>query len=476
VAVTKSRSRFSLRVFALFAVALAPLAAAGLLLSQGSDVQAANVPAATDHDVLLAIPHADAPTEYVKIDMYLMASGNAAADDAAAASAATELVARFPGAYQIDESGVTAQFVLSGFKWASNSASWGYDSSGEKVPGASAISAAAATWGATGSNFHFIGGGPAPFGTGACGGGTDGHNTVGWAQQTGSVLAVTCSWFGGGNATEFDMQISPSWTWTTGGSPTVDLQSVVTHEFGHALGLNHAADSSAVMYASYTGGTLKRDLTADDIAGEMAIYGSAGQTTPVPTATPITPTATPTRTATPTATPTKTPTAPPTTAVPTATQPVSTQTPPTAPVSTATPTQTPTQGATATPTPTKTATAAATATATGTATTTATATSTVTPTATKTPSPTPATRPNNSLPILPGANLLTWPGDNLPPAVALGAQAGALKIVYQWDPATGQWLRYAPGLPAFLNNMLTMKKGQAYWFIANSAAQVPFVP
>jgi hypothetical protein len=473
-------------MLALLAVALMPLAAAGLLLSQGSSpVQAANMPVAQDHDLLLAIPQPNAPTQYVKIEMLMMSSGSASADEAAAANASNEFLTRFPGAYQVDENGVTAQFVTSGFKWASNSANWVYDSTGEKVPGAAAVSAAAATWGATGSNFHFFGGGAAAFGTGACGGGTDGHNTVGWAQQSGAVLAVTCSWFGGGNATEFDMQISPSWSWTTGGSPTVDLQSVVTHEFGHALGLNHSPLASAVMYASYTAGTLKRALTDDDIQGEMSIYGGAGATTPSPTATPITPTATPTRT--PTNTPTATPTR--TAAPPTATQPTSTQAPPTQATPTQqpnTPTATPTQRtiatATATPTHTSTATPGAgggatkTPTSTSTPTSTPTSSATATQTATRTPSATPTTAPKNSLPIRPGANLLAWPGDNLPPAVALAGQAGALKIVYQWDPVSGQWLRYAPGLPSFLNNLMTMSRGQAYWFIANSATQVAFVP
>lgn len=57
-----------------------------------------------------------------------------------------------------------------------------------------------------------------------------------------------------------------------------DLLSVVTHEAGHFLGLAHATDSRATMYASYKPGTATlRSLTADDVAGLCAIYPMASQ-------------------------------------------------------------------------------------------------------------------------------------------------------------------------------------------------------
>ena len=46
--------------------------------------------------------------------------------------------------------------------------------------------------------------------------------------------------------------------------------ATVAHEIGHALGLDHSSSSSALMY--YRAGTVV-DLTADDIAGLVAIYG-----------------------------------------------------------------------------------------------------------------------------------------------------------------------------------------------------------
>jgi hypothetical protein len=59
-----------------------------------------------------------------------------------------------------------------------------------------------------------------------------------------------------------------------------DLASVVTHEAGHFLGLAHATNPTATMYASYKPGTSTlRTLTADDIAGACEIYPTAAERT-----------------------------------------------------------------------------------------------------------------------------------------------------------------------------------------------------
>lgn len=57
-----------------------------------------------------------------------------------------------------------------------------------------------------------------------------------------------------------------------------DLLSVVTHEAGHFLGLAHATDSKATMFASYKpGSSALRTLAADDQAGLCEIYPSTTQ-------------------------------------------------------------------------------------------------------------------------------------------------------------------------------------------------------
>lgn len=54
---------------------------------------------------------------------------------------------------------------------------------------------------------------------------------------------------------------------------TVDLENVVTHEMGHYLGLAHSTEPDATMYASALAGeTIKRDLSADDMAGICTVY------------------------------------------------------------------------------------------------------------------------------------------------------------------------------------------------------------
>lgn len=80
-----------------------------------------------------------------------------------------------------------------------------------------------------------------------------------------------------GEIYDADMEIN-----STGGNLTTttsvpangfDLLSVITHEAGHFLGLAHATDATATMYASYRPGTSAlRTLSDDDVAGMCAIY------------------------------------------------------------------------------------------------------------------------------------------------------------------------------------------------------------
>ena len=53
-----------------------------------------------------------------------------------------------------------------------------------------------------------------------------------------------------------------------------DLQSIITHEAGHFLGLAHTPTTSAVMYWRYQPGSTT--LTADDVGGICAIYSPNG--------------------------------------------------------------------------------------------------------------------------------------------------------------------------------------------------------
>lgn len=60
---------------------------------------------------------------------------------------------------------------------------------------------------------------------------------------------------------------------TTEDAVDVDLESVVTHEMGHFLGLAHSPSSTATMFADYPPGSVNlRTLEADDVAGLCATY------------------------------------------------------------------------------------------------------------------------------------------------------------------------------------------------------------
>jgi len=81
-----------------------------------------------------------------------------------------------------------------------------------------------------------------------------------------------------------------SWVWNDGpgaiSGGQYDLQGVMTHEYGHALGLGHSTVSGTTMWPSVgSGSTATRSIEADDIAGVQAIYGVKSATKPTITAT-----------------------------------------------------------------------------------------------------------------------------------------------------------------------------------------------
>ena len=426
-----------------------------------------------DEDLHLLVTADDGNQYYVAISMLLNDNGQgdyaAKVDESRAA-----MLARFPGAIALSEDNevVTSSYVKNSYWWADHTVTWRYNADGG--PGLAAelgaIQSGASAWGGSGADFSFSYGGTTTEGTSSCSNSPNAERVVGWGAQAGSTLGVTCTFYSiSGSpypAIDFDMVLDPEWNWTTGTTGVnTDLQSVATHEFGHALGLNHSSTNAAVMYYAYSGGTLKRTLHSDDVAGAIAIYGGNAPVpteTPVPTNTPSGPTYTPTntRTPTPTRTPTNTPTSTPTSSAATST-PTKTPTPastPTGSAATATPTKTSTPAPTNTSTPTKTGTA------------TPTKTGTVAATATKTPAGTPTTP---SLALKPGANLLAWPGQSQPPSQAFSGQGG-VSIVYEWDPVAKKWKRWAPNVPSFVNTLTTLKQGNAYWFLSTTTTSISY--
>lgn len=103
---------------------------------------------------------------------------------------------------------------------------------------------------------------------------SDGHNDVGWVDIKGSsTLGVT--WF---TKLEADIALDINQNWFVDGSSegAFDIRSVVLHEFGHALGLDHSDQSDSVMNAYY--GEVAWTPDCDDIEGMISIYGDLTQT------------------------------------------------------------------------------------------------------------------------------------------------------------------------------------------------------
>ncbi|MFI5956367.1 matrixin family metalloprotease [Cryptosporangium sp. NPDC051539] len=115
--------------------------------------------------------------------------------------------------------------------------------------------------------------------------GNDGRNVTGWVAGSGRWLGMTCTYFktvnGVKTATGTDTALNTQYkffTTTANCDGAYDLQSVVLHERGHSLGLDHVdqtAHASAVMTPALSACTAgKRTLGLGDYAGLKAMYGT----------------------------------------------------------------------------------------------------------------------------------------------------------------------------------------------------------
>ena len=104
-----------------------------------------------------------------------------------------------------------------------------------------------------------------------------------WTEDP-NVLAYAFTWHkeGGdsdGEIIHFDIEInSDHHTWSTDGrEDAYDLANAITHEFGHALGLDHSEDPDATMAPTVPMGEIqKRDPSTDDLEGLDHLYPADG--------------------------------------------------------------------------------------------------------------------------------------------------------------------------------------------------------
>ncbi len=166
-----------------------------------------------------------------------------------------------------------------------------YDTS-DDVPAESvrvALARAIATWNLAAepcSDFRLEDRGyPTGFATNMTGGPHDGENRIvfredGWPEDMPfGTLAVTTVVYRrlSGELLDADIDLNAvEHTWTDTDDPAraeTDVQNTLTHELGHLLGLAHATDTDATMYAESAPGDLdKRSLAQDDVDGLCFVY------------------------------------------------------------------------------------------------------------------------------------------------------------------------------------------------------------
>ena len=100
----------------------------------------------------------------------------------------------------------------------------------------------------------------------------DGTNVVAWGAYRAGVIAVTYIWYSGSQILETDTRLNTFYKWSLSGeSGKMDVQNIVTHEFGHWAGLADLYDGEDYWLTMYGysdyGETYKRTLGLGDIYG-----------------------------------------------------------------------------------------------------------------------------------------------------------------------------------------------------------------
>ncbi len=114
---------------------------------------------------------------------------------------------------------------------------------------------------------------------GACGS-SDGHNTIGFGALPAGYLALTCVRSLGTSITEIDIRLATSGQWALAAAGCFNqymLEPVVTHEIGHAYGLDHVGEINhgRLTMSTFIDGTCENQestLGLGDMKGLEALY------------------------------------------------------------------------------------------------------------------------------------------------------------------------------------------------------------
>jgi hypothetical protein len=106
----------------------------------------------------------------------------------------------------------------------------------------------------------------------------DRYNVVSWGRYQAGVIAVTYIWYSGNQIIETDCRMNTYYRWSLSGqSGRMDVQNIMTHEFGHWCGLADLytdADYWLTMYGYSNYAIIyQRTLGVGDINGLQAVYG-----------------------------------------------------------------------------------------------------------------------------------------------------------------------------------------------------------
>lgn len=106
----------------------------------------------------------------------------------------------------------------------------------------------------------------------------DGYNVVSWGVYQVGAIAVTYIWYIGDQIIETDCRMNTYYKWSLQGEARrMDVQNIMTHEFGHWCGLADLYDDADYWLTMYGyanhGETYKRTLGLGDINGLEAVYG-----------------------------------------------------------------------------------------------------------------------------------------------------------------------------------------------------------